>query len=247
MRQPSSTSALRSHRASARAGQALTPHTLLAGHPFFATLTAEDVSRLLAFTHCRTVASGRAIFCKGDAGDGLYGVLGGQVAFTISSANGRELVLNLLGPGEFFGEIALLDGQGRSATALARGACRLLYVPRREFLAFFADRPAALMQIITLLCARLRRSTDYIADSAFLGLSPRLGKLLIGLLTEANQDAQARLRVSQAQLAAMLGVARERVNRQLVVWASQGILEQYRGGLLIRDRLALERVVRDGT
>jgi CRP-like cAMP-binding protein len=198
--------------------------------------------KFLARTHCRSVASGRVIFRKDDPGDGLYGVLAGNIAFTIGSPDGKDLILNVLGPGEFFGEIALLDGGGRSATALAHSACQLLFIPRREFLSFFAERSDAMMQIITLLCARLRRSTDYIADSTFLGFSPRLAKQLIVMLGEAGPA----LRISQAELASMLGVSRERVNRQLVAWANSGILDQRRGRVVVRDRRALEHVIANG-
>ena len=190
MRQHSSASRLRLQAAGQHGKKGLTPQALLGLHPFFSALAPGDVLKFLVHTHCRSVASGRTIFRKDDPGDGLYGVLAGNVAFTIGSRDGKDLTLNVLGPGEFFGEIALLDGGGRSATALTRSACRLLFVPRREFLSFFAERPEAMMQIIALLCARLRRSTDYIADSTFLGFSPRLAKQLIVMLDECGVGAR---------------------------------------------------------
>jgi CRP/FNR family cyclic AMP-dependent transcriptional regulator len=246
MRQHSSVSRLRLRAGGHSINKALTPQALLGLHPFFSTLAPDAVVKFLARTHCRSVASGRTIFRKDDAGDGLYGVLAGNVAFTIGSRDGKDLILNVLGPGEFFGEIALLDGSGRSATALARSACRLLFIPRREFLSFFAERSDAMMQIIALLWARLRRSTDYIADSTFLGFSPRLAKQLIVMLGEAGPAPYATLRISQAELASMLGVSRERVNRQLVAWANSGILDQRRGRVVIHDRRALEHVIANG-
>ena len=246
MRQHSSASRLRSQAGDHTRNKPLTPQALLGLHPFFSALAPGDVFKFLARTHCRSVASGRTIFRKDDPGDGLYGVLAGNVAFTIGSRDGKDLILNVLGPGEFFGEIALLDGGGRSATALARSACRLLFIPRSEFLSFFAERSDAMMQIIALLCARLRRSTDYIADSTFLGFSLRLAKQLIVMLGEAGPAPHTALRISQAELASMLGVSRERVNRQLVAWANSGILDQRRGRVVVRDRRALEHVIANG-
>jgi CRP/FNR family transcriptional regulator, cyclic AMP receptor protein len=246
MRQHSSASRLRLQAGGHRRSKGLTPQALLGLHPFFSTLAPGDVLKFLARTHCRSVSSGRTIFRKDDPGDGLYGVLAGNVAFAIGSRDGKDLILNALGPGEFFGEIALLDGGGRSATALARSDCRLLFIPRREFLSFFAERSDAMMQIIALLCARLRRSTDYIADSTFLGFSPRLAKQLIFMLGEAVPAPHTALRISQAELASMLGVSRERVNRQLVAWANSGILDQRRGRVVVRDRRALEHVIANG-
>ena len=209
-------------------------------------LAPDDMLAVVAHTHCRNVPVGRTIFRKDDPGDGLYGILSGSVAFAINSHDGKELILNVLGPGEFFGEIALLDGGGRSATAIARSACRLLFFPRREFMPVFANRPEAMTHVVALLCARLRRSTDYIADSTFLGFSSRLAKQLVAMLGEADPASPSVLRVSQMELASMLGVSRGRVNRQLVAWGDSGILDQRRGHVVVRDRCALEHVIVNG-
>ena len=87
------------------------------------------------------------LFQEGDVGDGLYGILEGRVAFTVDSVRGKALTLNVLGPGEFFGEIALLDGKGRTATAVARDSCRLLFISRTAFMAFLKERPDAALHV----------------------------------------------------------------------------------------------------
>ena len=217
------------------------PHELLRLHPFFSSLSERDAEKLLLQTRCRRFAAGREIFHKDEPGDGLYGVLEGTVAFTVDSADGRDLTLNVLRAGDFFGEIALLDGKGRSATAAARDACELLFLPRPDFLRFFSERPQAMIGIIELLCGHLRRATDHIADTAFLDLSRRLAKRLVSLLDES--PAPADLRISHAELASMLGVSRERVTRQLSAWSDRGVLFQGRGRIVVRDRGALEHVV----
>jgi CRP/FNR family cyclic AMP-dependent transcriptional regulator len=224
----------------------MTPQDLLCLHPFFSALSARDAQELSKRTRSRHVPAGQVLFQQGDAGDGLYGVLAGRVAFTVDSVNGKGLILNVLGPGEFFGEIALLDGKGRTATAVARDACHLLFIARKEFMAFFADRPEAMSRIIELLCARLRRATEYIADTAFLDLSTRLAKQLVSLAHDDDSSRQAALRVSHAELAAMLGVSRERVSMQLAAWSDRGILDQGRGHLVVRDRQALRHVIANG-
>jgi CRP-like cAMP-binding protein len=224
----------------------MTPQDLLRRHPFFSALSARDAQELSKRTRSRRVAAGHVLFQQGDAGDGLYGILAGRVAFTVDSVNGKGLILNVLGPGEFFGEIALLDGQGRTATAVARDACHLLFIARKEFMAFFGDRPEAMSRIIELLCARLRRSTEYIADTAFLDLSTRLAKQLVTLAQDDGSSPQAAVRISHAELAAMLGVSRERVSMQLAAWGDRGILDQGRGHLVVRDRQALQHVIANG-
>ena len=221
----------------------MTPQDLLRLHPFFSTLSAWDAQELLKRTRCRRVRAGRVLFQEGDAGDGLYGILSGRVAFTVDSVDGKALILNVLGPGEFFGEIALLDGKGRTATALVRDSCHLLFIARNDFMSFFAERPDSMSRIIELLCARLRRSTEYIADTAFLDLSRRLAKQLVNLAYDDGSSREAALHVSHAELAAMLGVSRERVSMQLAMWSDKGILDQGRGHLVVRDRRALQHVI----
>src|SRR5262249_7893601 len=150
--------------------------------------------------------AGQVLFLQDAPGDGLYGVLSGRIAFTIDSHAGRTLILNTLGPGEFFGEIALLDGKGRSAGAVARDAAHLIFIPRDRFLGFVRERPPVMRHIRAVLCGRLRPSPDYIADTAFLTLAGRLAKQLLSMAGPPSSEASAELRVSQAELAAMLGV-----------------------------------------
>jgi CRP/FNR family cyclic AMP-dependent transcriptional regulator len=223
----------------------MTPQDLLRLHPFFSALPPRDVDKLLTRTRRKRVSAGKVLFAKDDPGDGLYGVLSGRIAFTMDSADGKELILNVLGPGEFFGEVALLDGKGRSAAATARDASELLFIARDEFLSFVRARPDMMLHIIALVCGRLRRATDYIADTAFLDLPKRLAKQLVILLNGNGQSPQPGLRVSHAELASMLGVSRERVSRQLATWGDKGILDQGRGRLVVRDLSALERFIGD--
>jgi len=222
----------------------MTPLELLRTHPFFSALAEQEVQHLLRHSSTRRVAAGQAIFHREGPGDGLYGVLSGRVAFTVDSAEGKELILNILGPGEFFGEIALLDGKGRTAAAVARDNCQLLFIDRAEFFSFVSHRPEMMLAIIATLCARLRRATDYIENSAFLNFSTRLAKQLLELLSEPGRGEQeTALSISQGELASMLGVSRELVNAQLVAWSEAGIINQGRGRLVVQNRGVLERMV----
>lgn len=224
----------------------MTPQDLLRLHPFFAELSEQDGVELLKRTRSRRVPARHILFQQGDAGDGLYGIVAGRVAFTVDSVQGKELILNVLGPGEFFGEIALLDGKGRTATAVVRDDCHLLFIARKAFMSFFGQRPEAMSRVIELLCGRLRRATEYIADTAFLDLSTRLAKQLVSLAHDDDPLREPAVRISHAELAAMLGVSRERVSMQLAAWSDRGILDQGRGCLVVRDRQALQHVIANG-
>ena len=207
----------------------MTPQELFALHPFLGSLTADETLELLRHAHVRRLPAGRIVFRKDDPGDGLYGVLSGRIVVSVESVSGKELILNMFGPGEFFGEIALLDGKGRTATATAREPSVLLFLGRADFLPFLARRPE---------------------DSAFLGVPTRLAKQLVGLAGRyGGLDAASSvhtLRISQAELARTLGVSREIVSRQLAVWREAGILRLARGQVAVKDMRALQGIIAGG-
>src|SRR5690348_3322488 len=134
----------------------MTPQDLCRLHPFLAALTEGERGELLKHARLRRFAADDIVFRKDDTGDGLYGVLAGRIVVTVESVDGKELILNMFGPGEFFGEIALLDGKGRTATAVAREPCELLFLGRADFLPFLRERHDAAVRIISFLCERLR-------------------------------------------------------------------------------------------
>jgi CRP-like cAMP-binding protein len=229
----------------------MTPQDLFRLHPFLAALTDEEARELMKHAHVQRVAAGDVIYRKDDPGDGLYGVLEGRVVVTVESTEGKELILNMFGPGEFMGEIALLDGKGRTASAVAREASRLLFIGRGVFLPFLRQRHEVAMRIIALLCERLRRTTDLVEDSAFLSVQTRLAKQLAALAVShdgAGRPSGGRptLRMSQEELAHTLGVSREIVSRQLAMWRDAGVVELGRGWIVVRDAKALDRIVDGG-
>src|SRR5215472_17412791 len=114
----------------------MTPQELLRLHPFLGALTGAETQELLKRAVTKHGPADSVVFRKDDPGDGLYGVLAGRVLIVAESADGRELILNQHDAGEFFGEVALLDGEGRSAAARTREASDLVFLGRGEFLAF---------------------------------------------------------------------------------------------------------------
>src|SRR5205807_4026356 len=129
---------------------------LLRNHPLFCGLAPEVIERLGSYMKRRTVPRGTSLFSKGDPGSGLMGVLSGSVKISVPSADGRDIVLNIIHEGEIFGEIALLDGHPRTADATAMTDCELMMIERRDFIPFLRSQPDLTMQIIETLCSRLR-------------------------------------------------------------------------------------------
>jgi CRP-like cAMP-binding protein len=180
------------------------PQDLLRFHPFVGALGERDADALLKQAVTRRFQADDVIFRKDDPGTGLYGVVSGRVVVVADSAKGKELILNVFGPGEYFGEIALLDGEGRTATAIAREPSELLFLDRQHFMPFLALSPEATTRIIRLLCKRLRRTTDLVEDSIFLPVSLRLAKQLLALVDVYGLQAkeQPTFPVSRASSAA---------------------------------------------
>ena len=219
------------------------PLDLFARHPFFSALTGDEARELLRRAPVKRFQAGELVFRRGDPGDGLYGVLSGNILIVAESAEGRDLIINRHGVGEIFGELALLDGKGRSAAAVVHEASELIHVGRDGLLLFLRQRPDAMIRVIAFVCGRLRRITGLVEDAAFLDVPARLAKQIVTLseAADAAPDAPVTLRISQNDLARMLGVSREFVGKQLVAWRDAGIVELGRRRLTIRDAQALKK------
>lgn len=222
---------------------------LLADHFLFRDSPAASLGPILDLSVTREMADGEVLFLKGDEPDGLYGVLVGRVKICVDSGGGKEIILNILEAGEIFGEIALLDGEPRTADARAMGPASLLLLRRRDFLPYLERDPQLCLHLMTLLCRRLRWTSGLIEDAAFLGLPGRLAKRLLGLAQasgETTADGVAiGLRLSQHELGHMLGVTREAVNKVLQRWRRRGLVDMDQGHIVLRDTAALAAIVKD--
>jgi CRP/FNR family transcriptional regulator/CRP/FNR family cyclic AMP-dependent transcriptional regulator len=178
------------------------------------------------------------IFQEGDRGDSLHVVIEGTVRVTVGSQHGEEATVALLGPGEFVGDLALLDGLPRSANAVAAEATKTLIVTRDDFRRWLAERPKASLALLEALSHRVRRTDEVLADLTFLPLPKRLAKRLISLVNE-RPEARAKLRITQSQLASMLGVSRESVNKQLNEFERLGWLRLGRGSITLLDEASM--------
>ncbi len=211
---------------------------ILGGSRLFAGLPSDALEILALGVKRRGIGAGNAIFNRSDEGSSLFGVLAGQVRIVIGGADGREQVLRMLGPGEMFGEIAVLDGRGRSADAIAVTRCRLLLLERRCLLALVAAQPAVAIRLIELLCESLRDTTAQIEGLLFHTLSERLAAALLGLLGDKTSSS---INVTQAQLGQLIGVTRESVNKTLRGWQALGLVALQPGRVCIRDAEGLRR------
>ncbi len=214
-----------------------TLRALLAKHMLFRDVSATVLDALTKFATVRHAAAHEAIFEKGDPGNALFGVLAGRVRIYTVSADGVQVVLNILEPGEIFGEIALLDGGRRTASARCMEATDLLQIHREHFLPFLRRNPELCVSMIHVLCGRIRMDVDFIEDTVFLHLRARLAKRLL-TLAEAHGKPAARgvrldIKLSQQDLAHMIGATRERVNKELNLWREQNLIAMEGGEITL--------------
>ena len=207
---------------------------LLRGHPVFGALGAAQLQRLGSYARTRRVPNGTTIFAKGDPGTALFAVGAGTVKIMVPSVDGREAMFNLLHAGEIFGEIALLDGQPRTADAVAITDCELTVIERRDFLTFVHSEPSVALKLIELLCARLRVASQHFEEVVFLHLPARLARMLLRLSEEAGVSPDRhKLKITQREISQMLGSTRESVNKQLRIWAKRKWISLERGGIVV--------------
>jgi len=222
--------------ASVRPSQAAPPDklSLLRNHALFGQLPPPVIDHLGSYMRKRTFARGETIFSKGDPGSGLMGVLSGSVKISVPSADGRDIVLNIIHEGEIFGEIALFDGRPRTADASAMTPCDLMVIERRDFIPFLRSQPDLIIQIVEILCSRLRWTTEQVQDVTFLNLPTRLAKALVRLVAEKGAAADAgKLTITQRELSQLIGRSRESTNKQLRNWAKQGWVKLQRGAVTV--------------
>lgn len=205
------------------------------------------LGRLARLSQTHRLPRGSLLFQQGEEGDALYGVAEGLIRIWVSGDGGKELTLQLLEPGDVFGEIALLDGLPRSASAEAVEDSLLVMVRRDAFLPLLEAESGLARHVIELICERLRDSTNRASDLAFLGLPIRLARKLQQLAVAHGHDGpdgsiRIALKLSQSELAQMLGVSREAVNKQLKTWTQDGIVLHEHGQVMIRDRKRLTRI-----
>ena len=202
--------------------------TLLERVPLFAGLPTDELGELTSRLRPRRYARGETLCLVGDPGTSLYIIDRGRVKLGLTSPEGREIILDLLGPGEVFGELALLDGEPRSANAVAVEASEVLLLARDDFLRFVEQHPHAALVLLATLSHWLRRLTTQMQDTAFLDVPARLARTILRL-AEAEEAAHGKAvtpRLTQTDLAGMVGTTRETLNKWLGFYEDEGMIRR---------------------
>lgn len=226
---------------------ASTTLSILRQHPIFSDLDTEALEQLSRYAKHSILKRGATICSKGDPGNSMFAVISGTVKISVSSADGRSAILNLIGPGELFGEIAVLDGQARTADATANTNCEIFAIDRRDFLPFVKSQPTLAMKFIELLCMRLRWTSDQVEQVILQDLPGRLAGALIRLTDKYKLAPAGRtIAITQQEISEMVGMTRESINKQLRVWAARNWVRLEHGAIVVLDPEPLQALAEAG-
>ncbi|HEV7810366.1 MAG TPA: Crp/Fnr family transcriptional regulator [Candidatus Limnocylindrales bacterium] len=213
----------------------------LSAVPLFAGLDEEGLAGLLHSMRVRRFRRGETVFHLGDPGDALFIVISGTIKITLPADTGDEAILATLRPGDFFGELALLDGAPRSATAIAIESTETYILPRDRFRELIATEPIMREALLATLAAEVRRLTHHVEELHFLDITGRLASRLARLANETGAtqlpDGSIRLAgpLTQGDLAAMIGCTRQSVNKLLGMFTDDGLIRLERDAIVVLD------------
>jgi CRP/FNR family transcriptional regulator, cyclic AMP receptor protein len=215
----------------------------------FAGLDRASLERLATGLRTRRFRRNEVLFHQGDPGDALFIVTSGAVKILLPSEEGEEAILATVRPGAFFGELALLDGAPRSATAVAMEPTETLVLPRDRFRTLINTEPATRDALLAALAGELRRLTDHVEELHFLDMTGRMAARLLRLARgagAAEPDGSVRLDGSytQGDLASMIGATRQSVNKLLGQFVDDGLIRVDPDAIVILDLPGLERTAR---
>jgi CRP/FNR family transcriptional regulator, cyclic AMP receptor protein len=207
--------------------------------PLFRELGTPDLERVAEIARERVYPRNSVILFEDDPGDALYVVAQGQVKVVLIGEDGREVILSVMGEGEFFGEMALIDDEPRSAHVIAMEDSTLLVIRREDFQDLLKQAPGLGLALLRELSRRLRRVDEKVGSLVLLDVNGRVAQLLLDLADEAGSDRITR-RLTHHTIAQMIGSSRETVSRTMRELIDKGHIEVSRREILIKDRGALE-------
>jgi CRP-like cAMP-binding protein len=213
-------------------------------------MRTEELDEIIEFAVEKRFPRGATIVSKGDPGTSMMAILVGRCRAGNVSAEGKEVTLNVMGPGEILGEIALLDGKPRSADVVALEDTTVMVIERHTFLPFVMRNEKLLERLLIVLCDRLRRTSLALEEIALFDLPARLARLLLKLAADygrplpkggpEGEGTRIDIKMSQRDLSTLVASSRESVNKQLRVWRDAGIVDLVEGHLIIRTPKALQ-------
>lgn len=220
------------------ANQANVSTLLLRNVPLFATLQEQQLDLLTSLVSRKNFPRGATIMLAGGITDSLYIVISGRLKVMISDDEGREVILAILGPGEYFGEMGLIDDSTRSASVVTLEACELLSLSKRDFKKCLLENSEMTSMVMRGLVKRLREADRKIGSLALMDVYGRVARLLLEMSETINGERVITKKLSKQDIAKMIGASREMVSRVMKDLRTGGFMEVKEGKLVLRDKIA---------
>jgi CRP/FNR family transcriptional regulator, cyclic AMP receptor protein len=219
------------------AGPAHVSTLLLRNVPLFSALTEHQLAVLTNVVSRKSFARGTIIIAAGDTTESLYVIISGRLKVMMSDDEGREVILAILGPTEFFGEMGLIDDHPRSASVVAIEACELLTLYKRDFKNCLAENFEMTMTVMRGLVKRLREADQKIGSLALMDVYGRVARLLSEMSETVEGQKMVTKKLAKQDIAKMIGASREMVSRVMKDLQAGGYIEVRPGSILLRDKI----------
>ncbi len=205
--------------------------------PIFETLNDERLEEIARIASLRSVVRNSTIIRAGDRTDNIYLVLAGALKVQISDPDGREVILSLLGPGEMFGEMGVIDEHPRSATVVSTAPCDLVVIAKDDFKRCLAENFEVSLYIIENLVKRLRKADRKIESLALIDVYGRVARLLLEMAEIEGGRKVVRRRITRQDIAKTIGASREMVSRVMRDLQLQGLIEEIEGCIWLHEEI----------
>lgn len=215
----------------------------------FEGLPLENFSTAFKNCQCLRLPEKKQVYRRGESGNEMCIVMSGGVKVSTLSSDGKEIIFDLLSEGDFFGELSLLDGKPRTATVTTLVPSVLVILERDFFMSFLESNPTTAIRLLHILVRRLRSMDKFLEEVLFFDSETRLAKRVVALKDiygkEIDSPARIELKVSQQEIASLVGITREQVNRHLKKWERAGIVSMQQGRLTIHNLPLLQELACD--
>ena len=225
----------------------LTKHqkrALIARAELFRNIDEAHLDEVASYSRVKQFKTRDIICQKGDPGTQMYVIASGRVTMNTESDEGKELAFGMLGPGDIFGEIALLDGDVRTVSIKAMEPTQVVIIQRRDFIPFLEKNPGVAISLLATIAARLRATDELFEDTFFRNLEGRLAKRFLGLAEtygeETHDGVKITVKLSQGDISKLAGATRESINRQMKAWEEEGLISSDQGRITLKQPKVLE-------
>ena len=217
----------------------------------FENLSEAELQAIITVSGRENLGAGETVFTTGSIGDAMYVIETGSLKISRIAPMGKERIIRLLGRGEVIGEMALFDDEPRSADAVTLEETVLIRIPKQEFLQLLEEIPSLAIRFLSVLATRLRRMNEKLEELTFLTARPRVARLLLEITEKATSERAevltVPLRLTQEEMAALIGITRETVSRILSELQGLGVISIEERILHIKELDKLEALAEMST